>query len=79
MTLCCENSVMKGVIDKFGLDTRVKVMDEDHFSAEVKVCTSPTFYSWVFQWGGRIQITAPEETGKEYREMLRSASELSKD
>ena len=75
VTLRCENSVMKGVIDKFGLDTRVKVMDEDHFSAEVKVCTSPTFYSWVFQWGGRIQITAPEETRNEYREMARAAAE----
>ena len=73
VTLCCENSVMKGVIDKFGTDFPVKVKDKTHFMTKVSVCTSPTFYGWVFQWGGAIRITAPKEIVEEYREMVQRA------
>ena len=53
VTLLCANEVMKGVLDKFGMDITVKKADPKHFRTKVKVCTSPTFYSWVFQWGER--------------------------
>ena len=70
VTLCCENSVMKGVIDMFGTDIKVKQKDKSHFLTKVSVCTSPTFYAWVFQWGGAVKITAPKETMEEYRTMI---------
>ena len=73
MTLCCENSVMKGVLDKFGMDIKVKAKDKTHFITKVNVCTSSTFFGWVFQWGGAIKITAPEEVIEEYREMIQKA------
>ena len=75
VTLYCDNSVMKGVIDKFGMDITVKKVDEAHFRTKVKVCTSPTFYSWVFQWGGQIRIEGPEDVVTEYKEMARKALE----
>ena len=75
VVLLCENSVMKGLIDKFGKDFKVKVVDDAHFSATVKVCTSPTFYGWVFQWGGKIRILSPEETREEFRRMARAVAE----
>lgn len=75
VTLCCENGVMKGVIDKFGMDVTVKSKNKTHFTVKVDVCTSPTFYSWVFQWGGAIRITSPAEVVKEYREMAQKALE----
>jgi hypothetical protein len=56
VTLLCHNEVMKGVIDIFGMDIRVRKADADHFRTKVTACTSPTFYSWVFQWGGKIRI-----------------------
>ena len=67
--LCC-NDVMKGVIDKFGRDIPVEIVDTDHFRIRVKVCLSPTFYSWVFQWDGKIRIEGPEEAANGYREMV---------
>ena len=70
VTLCCENSVMKGVIDKFGTDIKVKKKDKNHFLTKVSVCTSPTFYAWVFQWGGAVKITAPKGVVEEYRGMV---------
>ncbi len=75
VTLLCHNEVMKGVIDKFGMDFTVKKADKEHFRTKVKVCTSPTFYSWVFQWGGRIRIEGPEDAVTEYRQMAERALE----
>ncbi len=74
VTLLCENSIMKGVIDQFGVDIPVKKIDDEHFRIKVNVCTSPTFYSWVFQWEGRCKIQGPQETVQEYQEKLQKAS-----
>ncbi len=73
--LCCENSVMKSVIDKFGIDIKVRHKDQTHFTTRVSVCTSPTFYGWVFQWGGNVKILSPKEVVEEYREMVQKASD----
>lgn len=73
MTLCCENRVMKAVIDVFGMDMKVKPKNKTHFITKVNVCTSPTFYAWVFQWGGAIKISSPEEVAEEYRDMAKKA------
>lgn len=75
VTLLCENSIMKGVIDQFGADIPVKTVDGEHFQIKVNVCTSPTFYSWVFQWEGRCKIQGPKETVQEYQERLQKACE----
>ena len=47
---------------------------EEHFRAKVRVCTSTTFYRWVFGFTGSIRIEGPEETVEEYREQIRSAA-----
>ena len=75
VTLLCDNEIMKGVLDQFGMDITVKKADKEHFRTKVKVCTSPTFYSWVFQWGGKVRIDGPEEVILEYRELARKALE----
>ena len=49
VTLVCENEVMKGVLDAFGIDIKVKRAEKGHFQTTVMVCISPTFHSWVFQ------------------------------
>ena len=73
VTLCCENEVMKGVIDRFGPDVPVRAKNKTHFMTKVNVCTSPTFYAWVFQWCGAVKITAPKSVVTEYQEMLKRA------
>ena len=75
VTLLCCNEVMKGVLDKFGMDIVVKRAKKGHFRTKVQVCTSPTFYSWVFQWEGKIRIEGPEDVVTEYREMVLKALE----
>ena len=73
VSLLCENSLMKHLIDQFGLDVPTEVVDENHFRAKVLVCASPTFYRWVFGWCGKMRIESPEAVLEEYRRMALAA------
>ena len=75
VTLLCKSSMMKILIDNFGVDVDTTPVGEDHFEAKVSVCTSPTFYSWVFGFNDSIKITAPESVINNYGNMLRVALE----
>lgn len=71
VTMICDNSVMKSIIDRFGKTVKTKVYDDGSFQVKVKVCTGPTFYRWVFGFGGLIKIAGPSETVQHYIEMLK--------
>ena len=68
--LYCHVSVMKYLIDKFGSDFETVVVDDEHFKATVSVCTSTTFYSWVFGFNGKIKIMGPVQIVDDYKQML---------
>ena len=70
ITLLCENELMTYVIDRFGESVPVTPADEDHFSATVKVSLSQTFYGWVFSFGGRMKIQAPQEAVDGFQNLL---------
>jgi hypothetical protein len=62
-------------VDQFGMDIKIKRAGTGWFGLKVTVCTSVTFYAWVFQWAGRIRITGPEKAREEYRQMAVKALE----
>lgn len=74
--LLCENHLMKWVIDQFGPKVKTRVMDSEHFRVKAKVYASPTFYRWVFGWGGAMQITKPQKVVDAYRAMLEKAIDV---
>lgn len=69
VTLECENSLMKYVIDRFGVNVDTREWSENTFLLKVPVVLSPTFYGWVFQFAGKIVIRKPEEAVREYEAM----------
>ena len=73
VALKCQNELMKSVIDRFGTDIETEIIDDNHFSAVVEVSASPTFYGWVFSFGGRMKITSPETAVNEYRALAKQA------
>ena len=73
--LLCSYEVMKGVVDQFGMDIKIKRAGTGWFGLRVTVCTSATFYAWVFQWAGRIRIMGPEKARQEYRQIALKALE----
>lgn len=68
--LLCDVSTMKYLIDNFGKDVETSVVDENNFKATVLVCTSSTFYRWVFGFGGKIRILSPENVVADYKKLL---------
>lgn len=71
--LYCHVSVMKYLIDNFGTDFECEPVDADHFKATVSVCTSTTFYRWVFGFNGKIKIVGPQNVTMIYKELLQKA------
>lgn len=68
--LVCENSLMKNIVDQFGEDVKTTKINKDKFCATVEVCLSPTFYSWVFAYGGKMRIVGPKEAVEGFEKML---------
>lgn len=68
--LICENSMMRIILDRFGKNVETSVINEEHFKVKVTVSISPTFYGWVFQFGGMIRISSPKTVCDEYLNMI---------
>jgi len=67
----CENSLMKYIVDHYGLDIETRRNTEETFIAKVPATLSPTFYSWVFQFAGQMKIISPEKAVEEFRDILK--------
>lgn len=73
VTLYCDSSLMKAILDRFGDDVVTHKIDFSHFTVEVEVSASPTFFAWVFTYVGKMKILSPPNVVQEYAERLRSA------
>lgn len=75
--LRCDNSLMKYVIDRFGENVTTLAYDMYSFKAIVEVLVGPTFFGWVFGFGGKIQILSPDNVKMEYLEILQESNNVS--
>lgn len=72
VSLKCDVTVMKAVVDMFGIDVDTKPINEKAFTTNVCVCPSSIFYSWVFCFHGLIKIQSPASIVQEYKFILES-------
>ena len=70
VNLRCENGLMKTIVDRFGEGVTTLAYDMESFRVVVDVEASPTFYGWVFGFGGRIEILGPQSVKDEYIHMV---------
>lgn len=70
LTLRFEDKLIGVVYDKFGEDTKMIRLDENTCETTVKIQISPTFWGWIFQFGKRMQITAPQSMIAAYKEQM---------
>ena len=73
--LRCDNSLMKTMVDRFGEDVTTLAYDMTSFRVQTEVSASPTFFGWVFGFGGKVQILSPESVKEQYRQMIAQADE----
>lgn len=63
------NDLAKYIVDRFGTKLETEQVSENTFVVTIEVSLSPTFYAWVFQFGGAIRILSPEKAVNEIIEM----------
>lgn len=68
----CDLDTLDSVTDRFG-DKIPLTFSNRTFHTKVTVAINHLFYGWVFGFGGKVKITAPEEAVKEYKEMVEKA------
>lgn len=68
--LLCENNMMNTIVDRFGDDVKTRRTDDQHFIADVDVFISPTFFSWIFAYGGSIDIISPQAVVDEFKKKV---------
>lgn len=75
VNLRCDNSLMKTMIDRFGEDVTTLAYDMTSFRLITEVSASQTFFGWVFGFGGKVQILAPESVKEQYKQMIQNEIE----
>jgi predicted DNA-binding transcriptional regulator YafY len=65
----CENNVMDSIIDRFGENVEVIDHKENTFSVKVNITTNSILYSWIFGFGGKVQIKSPNYAIMAYENM----------
>lgn len=71
--LKCDNALMKVIVDRFGEDVDTQLIDESSFIVTAEIAASPTFFSWVFNYGGKMQILEPESVREKYQARVKEA------
>ena len=54
----------------FGTKVKTKPVDKEHFQFDAEVSVSPTFFSWIFEFGGMIKIIGPENVKEQFHKMV---------
>lgn len=65
----CDNSLMKYIVDRYGIDVETEVHTKETFIARVPANLSPTFFAWVFQFAGNMRIINPQCAIDKFAEM----------
>lgn len=71
--LKCDAGMMKVIIDRFGKSVSTIRTADGGFTAEVKVSVSPTFFGWIFGFGGKIRIVYPKNIVEDYIQTAQKA------
>lgn len=70
-----DRDLVNVALDRFGDDIKLIPLGEEYFTLRVKVKIGPTFFGWLFGFGGRIVLLSPDSAVEQYRQMVRAASE----
>jgi predicted DNA-binding transcriptional regulator YafY len=78
ITVSFSRDLIGVIYDKFGEDTEIW-QEDGRYAANVKVQISPTFWGWLFQFGGRMRIQGPAVLQEEMGRQLSLLADKTKD
>lgn len=70
ITLEMANHLINVLIDRFGDGVRITRTEENRFTVRLDVQISPTFWGWLFQFGGDAKVIAPQWVRNEAEKKL---------
>ena len=73
VTLRCRHKILDQVIDRFGEGIELKNITRQTFDVTVPVCISGTFYAWVVQFVGEMNIVSPGHVKDAYASYLQES------
>lgn len=71
VTLVFQNYLAGVVMDRFGKETGMRPVDDQHFRVRVQVAVSGQFFGWLAGLGNGVLLEGPDWVQKAYREHLR--------
>lgn len=74
VTLRFDDSLIGAVFDKFGEGAKIVRVDDSTCELTTDLQISPTFFGWVFQFGGKMRIVKSEDIYNEYMMMHKQTS-----
>lgn len=74
--LVCDNSVMDAIIDRFGPEVETYACDQQNFRVIAEVAVGTVFFNWIFGFGGKVWIKAPEDVKQMYHKQVLLAAKL---
>lgn len=69
-----DRDLVNVALDRFGDDIKLIPLGEEYFTLRVKVKIGPTFFGWLFGFGGKIVLLSPDSAVEQYRQMVKAAS-----
>ena len=76
MELLCHNKTIGIIMDRFGTETRICRVDEEHFQATINVVVSNNFLGWLIGLGDDIKIVGPENVLQMIQERVQSLTKM---
>ena len=73
ITLTFTDQMIGAMYDKFGEGLKIERVSDQFCRAQADVQVSPTFWSWLFLYPGKIRLTEPKELAEQYAQRLRDA------
>ena len=65
--------MIDAIIDRFGPDVETYACDQQNFRVIAEIAFGKVFINWIFDFGGKVRIKAPEDVKAEYREVVFAA------
>jgi len=62
-----DNSLVNAALDRFGKKAKLTKVDDRNFLVKATHGVSPTFFSWLFQFGDEVKLIAPQDVKNELK------------
>ena len=76
VTIRAKNEMVGILIDRFGKDIDIEIVDPDHIQTTVYVAISQQFFGWIIALGDQVKIIKPDEVVQQMKDLIENVNYL---